>query len=119
MCQENGSTHGLAQPLKSFSVFELLEQRDIEYVVEGLLLLKLFALPSLYRQGKIDRVELYEHDVAMLMRHSCQDCQRFLSILQSTFRRVIFVQCDIVVEIETYCIAERNYENSRNPARLS
>ena len=36
--------------------------------VEGLLLLKLFALPSLYRQGRFDRVELYERDAAMLIR---------------------------------------------------
>ncbi len=36
--------------------------------VEGLLLLKLFALPSLYRQGQFDRVELYERDVTMLVR---------------------------------------------------
>lgn len=36
--------------------------------VEGLLLLKLFALPSLYRQGRFDRVELYERDIALLIR---------------------------------------------------
>ncbi len=36
--------------------------------VEGLLLLKFFALPSLYRQGQFDRVELYERDIAMLIR---------------------------------------------------
>jgi len=44
-------------------------ERDIPCAsVEGLLLLKLFALPALYRQGQFDRVELYEHDVAMLLR---------------------------------------------------
>lgn len=36
--------------------------------VEGLLLLKLYALPSLYRQGRFDKVELYERDVTMLIR---------------------------------------------------
>ncbi|MBI4631200.1 MAG: hypothetical protein HY740_05695 [Chloroflexi bacterium] len=35
--------------------------------VEGLLLLKLYALPSLYRQGNFTRVSLYENDVATLM----------------------------------------------------
>lgn len=34
--------------------------------VEGLLLLKLFALPSLYRQGSFERVGLYENDIASL-----------------------------------------------------
>jgi hypothetical protein len=35
--------------------------------VEGLLLLKLYALPSLYRQGNFTRVGLYENDIATLM----------------------------------------------------
>jgi len=44
-------------------------ERDIVCAtVEGLLLLKLFALPSLYRQGRFSRVEDYEHDIAMLLR---------------------------------------------------
>jgi hypothetical protein len=35
--------------------------------VEGLLLLKLYALPSLYRQGNFARVGLYENDIATLV----------------------------------------------------
>ena len=35
--------------------------------VEGLLLLKLYALPSLYRQGNFARVGLYENDIATLI----------------------------------------------------
>ena len=38
--------------------------------VEGLLLLKLYALPSLYRQGNFARVGLYENDIATLMQAS-------------------------------------------------
>ncbi|HWE97770.1 MAG TPA: hypothetical protein VG269_27690 [Tepidisphaeraceae bacterium] len=34
--------------------------------VEGLILLKLFALPSLYREGRGQRIGLYENDVYML-----------------------------------------------------
>jgi hypothetical protein len=37
--------------------------------VEGLLLLKLYALPSLYRQGDFARVGLYENDVATLLHY--------------------------------------------------
>ncbi len=37
---------------------------------EGIILLKLFALPSLYRQGQIDRAALYETDILMLQRHT-------------------------------------------------
>jgi hypothetical protein len=36
--------------------------------VEGLILLKLYALPSLYRQGKFARVGLYENDIATLLQ---------------------------------------------------
>ena len=37
---------------------------------EGLVLLKLYALPSLYRQGLFDRVSIYESDIASLLhRH--------------------------------------------------
>jgi len=35
--------------------------------VDGLLLLKLYALPSLYRQGNFARVGIYENDVATLL----------------------------------------------------
>jgi len=36
--------------------------------VEGLILLKLYALPSLYRQGDFTRVGLYENDIATLLQ---------------------------------------------------
>ena len=35
--------------------------------VEGLLLLKLYALPSIYRQGNFARVGIYENDIATLI----------------------------------------------------
>ena len=39
--------------------------------VEGLIVLKLYALPSLYRQFDMDRAALYETDITMLLaRHS-------------------------------------------------
>ena len=44
-----------------------LEQKITIATVEGLLLLKLYALPSLYRQGSFVRVSVYENDVASLM----------------------------------------------------
>jgi hypothetical protein len=36
--------------------------------VEGLVLLKMYALPSLYRQGNFSRVGLYENDIATLIQ---------------------------------------------------
>jgi hypothetical protein len=39
--------------------------------VEGLMVLKLYALPSLYRQFDMDRAAVYENDITMLIaRHS-------------------------------------------------
>ncbi len=44
-----------------------LEQDIPTATVEGLLLLKLYALPSLYRQGNFTRVSIYENDIATLL----------------------------------------------------
>ena len=49
--------------------------------VEGLLLLKLYALPSLYRQGDFQRVALYEGDIAMLLERYEPDAALLLSEL--------------------------------------
>jgi hypothetical protein len=44
-----------------------IEQEIPCATVEGLLLLKLYALPSLYRQGNFARVGIYENDIATLI----------------------------------------------------
>ena len=44
-----------------------VEQEIVCVTVEGLILLKLYALPSLYRQANFTRVGLYENDVATLI----------------------------------------------------
>jgi hypothetical protein len=48
---------------------------------KGLVLLKLYALPSLYRQGKLDRAALYETDILMLRRGSEWDDEELLGRL--------------------------------------
>jgi hypothetical protein len=60
------------------SLFELVRNRYVAnrefgsrivrcVTVEGLVLLKLFALPSLYRQGNFSRVSIYENDITLLL----------------------------------------------------
>src|ERR1700686_4742536 len=49
--------------------------------VEGLILLKLYALPSLYRQGNFARVGLYENDVATLLHAYNSPIERLLEEL--------------------------------------
>lgn len=51
--------------------------------VKGLLLLKLYALPSLYRQGDFARVGLYENDVATLMFYHRPNMQEIRNELAS------------------------------------
>jgi hypothetical protein len=50
--------------------------------VEGLILLKLYALPSLYRQGDDQRIGLYENDVFMLCARHRPDMERLLRTLE-------------------------------------
>ena len=50
-----------------------LEQDITSATVHGLMLLKLYALPSLYRQGNFARVGLYENDLATLMYYHTPD----------------------------------------------
>jgi hypothetical protein len=49
--------------------------------IEGLILLKLFALPSLYRQFDLDRVAIYEADLAQLVARTSREDSFFLGIL--------------------------------------
>ncbi len=64
--------------------------KDMEYqiaslptaTVEGLIILKLFALPSLYRQFDFDRITIYEADIMQLLHRSEQPDSHFLGVLQ-------------------------------------
>lgn len=50
--------------------------------VEGLLLLKLYALPDLYAQSKFQRAMLYENDIAMLAQKHEADLPMILTMLK-------------------------------------
>jgi phage terminase Nu1 subunit (DNA packaging protein) len=53
---------------RQYATVHSFRERDIPCAtIEGLLLLKLYALPSLYRQGNFARVGLYENDIATLI----------------------------------------------------
>ena len=54
---------------KYATVQPFVEQEIACATVEGLLLLKLYALPSLYRQGNFARVGIYENDIATLIHY--------------------------------------------------
>jgi len=53
---------------KHYTTIQHFTEQDIPCAtVEGLLLLKLYALPSLYREGDFARVGIYENDIATLL----------------------------------------------------
>ena len=61
------------------SVMQRFAERDVRCAtVAGLLTMKLFALPSLYRQGQLDRVRIYESDIEQLIARYQLDASRVL-----------------------------------------
>ena len=76
---------------------------------EGIILLKLFALPSLYRQGNIDRAALYETDILMLLRHAPVDDETLLDQLKPHMQATdIHALQDVLTEVR-----ERMAKSSR------
>jgi hypothetical protein len=76
---------------------DLMEQEISLATVEGLLLLKLYALPSLYRQGNFARVSLYENDVATLMYAYEPDVE---PLMRELAQHLMVALREIVAEIE-------------------
>lgn len=70
--------------------------------VEGLILLKLFALPSLYRQGSFERVGIYENDIATLMNTFKPKMEPLLAELGSYLNEEDLAEArKIVADLET------------------
>lgn len=69
--------------------------------VEGLIILKLYALPSLYRQGKFARVSLYENDIASLLHDYQPDLEPLFKELASHVSETDLASLrDIAAEIQ-------------------
>jgi hypothetical protein len=49
--------------------------------VEGLIVLKCYALPSLYRQGQFNRASLYENDILLLLLNYAVELEPLLRLL--------------------------------------
>lgn len=58
-----------AETQERFHTLQRFAEQEVPVATpEGLILLKLYALPSLYRQGRFDRVTVFEGDIACLMQ---------------------------------------------------
>ena len=95
--------------LTSNPLFEEVQQRFttvkhfVEYVipcatVEGLVLLKLYSLPSLYRQGNFTRVGLAENDIATLIHIHHPPLQPILEVLANYLSPSDMAQVNQIVE---------------------
>ena len=81
-----------------YSKVQKFLDRDIPLAtVEGLLLLKLYALPSLYRQGNFARVGIYENDIATLLHYYQPDVPSLLNELSKYVNENDFAEIKGVV----------------------
>jgi hypothetical protein len=81
-----------------YSKVQKFLDRDIPLAtVEGLLLLKLYALPSLYRQGNFARVGIYENDIATLLHDYQPDMPPLLDELSKYVNETDFAEIKGVV----------------------
>jgi len=93
---------------KEYSKVQRFLDRNIPLAtVEGLLLLKLYALPSLYRQGNFARVGIYENDIATLLHYYQPDIPTLLSVLskyvdENDFAEIKSVVSDIQNRIKRF-----------------
>ncbi|RME60351.1 hypothetical protein D6779_02365 [Candidatus Parcubacteria bacterium] len=87
---------------EKYVVKQAFVEREVSIAtVEGLLLLKLYALPSLYRQGDFVRVSIYENDIAALMYAYQPDMEAILGELGGYVETGDMVSLrEIVSEIE-------------------
>jgi hypothetical protein len=86
--------------------------------VEGLLLLKFYALPSLYRQGQFDRVSLYENDILQLLLkypvNLIQLCEILSSfLLPSDLQEIQVIVSDIQARIRRFQAIQTRLNDER------
>ncbi len=68
--------------IQQFATIRQFGDKNIRCVtVEGLVILKFYALPSLYRQGKFERVSIYENDILLLLLNYSIDLKLIFQVL--------------------------------------
>lgn len=93
---------------KDYSKVQKFLDRDIPLAtVEGLLLLKLYALPSLYRQGSFVRVGIYENDIATLLHYYQPDMAALLGevsnyVNEPDFEKIKSIVSDIQARVDRF-----------------
>ncbi|NCJ07353.1 hypothetical protein GS597_12710 [Synechococcales cyanobacterium C] len=88
--------------------------------IEGLLLLKFFALPSLYRQGQFSKVSIYENDITQLLLNYSVDLSGILKILSkyllvSDLEELQATATDIQNRIQRFHSQRDKFQHSEDP----
>ncbi|MDJ1167997.1 hypothetical protein PMG71_00990 [Roseofilum sp. BLCC_M154] len=67
---------------QQFATIRQFGEKKIRCVtIEGLVVLKFYALPSLYRQGNFERVSIYENDILLLLLNYSIDLKAVFQLL--------------------------------------
>lgn len=74
-----------------------LDQKIPLATVPGLVLMKLYALPLLYRQGNFAKVGMYENDIATLMYYYQPDLMKIKKDLSSALSESDFVEINTIL----------------------
>ena len=75
------------QVAKKFATRHRFAELSVPAVtVEGLIVLKLYALPSLYRQFALDRAALYETDITMLIANHTPNLEPLIALVDQQMK---------------------------------
>lgn len=85
--------------------------------VTGLVILKLYALPSLYRQGQFGKVSIYENDILLLLLNYTIDLPDVLKtlsphLLDTDLQEVRNTITEIQTRIQRFAAQKRNLEDN-------
>ncbi|ARI82018.1 hypothetical protein BH695_2739 [Microcystis aeruginosa PCC 7806SL] len=101
---------------QEFVAEQIFGNRKVRCVtVVGLLILKCYALPSLYRQGQFSRASIYENDILLLLLNYSVDLDIVLDILSdhlltSDLNEVRSILADIQRRIQRFSIQQEALE---------
>jgi hypothetical protein len=102
--------------IQQFATIRQFGGKNIRCVtVEGLIILKFYALPSLYRQGEFERVSIYENDILLLLLNYSVDLERVFQILSdylllSDLEEVKSIAKEIELRIKRFAAHKKRLE---------
>jgi hypothetical protein len=119
------TSNGLFELVRDrYTTERLFDKRTIRCAtVEGLLLLKFFALPSLYRQGQFNKISIYENDITqLLLTDSSLDLSPLFKILAkyvipTDLEKLKVTASDIQARIQRFYAQRNRFESDENSTR--